>query len=138
MNFKDKMVNLLMLSGKKVIAEKILSESLHRIKREYNKDPEEVFIKSIQHTRPSFEMRSIRIAGRTQQIPVPIKESKQIGLAMKWLVQSARVINKKSMAESLAQVLYDTYNGRGEAIRKRNELHKLVEANRAFAHYRWY
>ena len=83
-------------------------------------------------------MRSIRIAGRTQQIPVPIKEPKQVGLAMKWLVQSARTINKRSMAESLAQVLYDTYSGRGDAIKKRNELHKLVEANRAFAHYRWY
>jgi small subunit ribosomal protein S7 len=138
MNFKNKMVNLLMLSGKKVKAEKILSESLNRIKREYNKNPEEVFIKSIQYTRPSFEMRSIRIAGRTQQIPVPIKESKQVGLAMKWLVQSARTINKKSMSKSLAQVLYDTYNGRGEALKKRNELHRLVEANRAFAHYRWY
>jgi len=138
MNFKDKMVNLLMLSGKKVKAERILSESLNLIKKEHNKDPNEVFIKAIEYTCPSFEMRSIRIAGRTQQIPVPIKESKQVGLAMKWLVQSARTINKNSMAESLAQVLYDTYNGRGEAIKKRNELHKLVEANRAFAHYRWY
>jgi len=138
MNFKNKMVNLLMLSGKKIKAEKILSESLNLIKKEHNKDPNEIFIKAIKYTCPSFEMRSIRIAGRTQQIPVPIKESKQIGLAMKWLVQSARTINKKSMAESLAQVLYDTYNGRGEAIKKRNELHKLVEANRAFAHYRWY
>ena len=116
----------------------ILDETLDLIKREHDKDPNEVFTKAIQYTRPFFEMRSIRIAGRTQQIPVPIKESKQIGLALKWLIQSARTINRKSMAESLAQVLYDTYNGRGDAIRKRNELHKLVEANRAFAHYRWY
>jgi len=138
MNLKDKMVNLLMLSGKKVKAEQILNESLNLIKKEHNKDPNEVLEKAIQCTCPSFEMRSIRIAGRTQQIPVPIKESKQVGLAMKWLVQSARTINKRSMAESLAQVLYDTYSGRGDAIKKRNELHKLVEANRAFAHYRWY
>jgi small subunit ribosomal protein S7 len=69
---------------------------------------------------------------------VPIKESKQVGLAMKWLTQSARLSNRKSMAESLAQVLYETCNGKGEAIKKRNELHKLVEANRAFTHYRWY
>lgn len=138
MNFKNKMINLLMLSGKKVKAEKILNESLDLIKKQYKKDPNEVFTKAVQYTCPSFEMRSIRIAGRTQQIPVPIKESKQLGLAMKWLIQSARVINRKSMAESLAQVFYDTYNGRGDAIKKRNELHKLVEANRAFAHYRWY
>jgi small subunit ribosomal protein S7 len=138
MNFRNRMVNVLMLSGKKVKAEKILNESLDIIEKKYNKDPDKLFIKAIQQTCPSFEMRSIRIAGRTQQIPVPIKESKQVGLAMKWLTQSARLSNRKSMAESLAQVLYETCNGKGEAIKKRNELHKLVEANRAFAHYRWY
>jgi small subunit ribosomal protein S7 len=138
MNFRNRMVNVLMLSGKKVKAEKILNESLDIIEKKYNKDPDKLFIKAIQQTCPSFEMRSIRIAGRTQQIPVPIKESKQVGLAMKWLTQSARLSNRKSMAESLAQVLYETCNGKGEAIKKRNELHKLVEANRAFTHYRWY
>lgn len=99
-------------------AEKILNESLDIIEKKYNKDPDKLFIKAIQQTCPSFEMRSIRIAGRTQQIPVPIKESKQVGLAMKWLTQSARLSNRKSMAESLAQVLYETCNGKGEAIKK--------------------
>ena len=137
MQYISKMTNILMLSGKKLKAEKILKKSFEIIHNRYKKDPTLTFNKAVENVKPSFEMRSIRVAGRTQQIPFPMKENKQIGLALKWIVAAVKGTNKSQIFESLAFEIHEASMGKGSAIKKRDLLHKSAESNRAFAHFRW-
>ena len=126
-----------MLSGKKFKAERILGESFKILSHKYKKDPISTFHKATGILRPVFEIRSIRIAGRTQQIPFPMKEEKQVGLALKWLVSAAKSSKKGTLSERLAFEIHEASMGRGSAIKKRDVSHKTAESNRAFAHFRW-
>lgn len=137
MEIQNKMINILMVSGKKSKAEKILQESFTILEKVYKKDVNGTFTLAVSNVSPSFEIRSIRIAGRTQQIPFPIKKSKQIATALKWIVSGSKSVNKYSFAEKLAFELNEASMGKGFAIKKRDEIHRNAESNRAFAHFRW-
>lgn len=137
MNTQNKMINILMLSGKKLQAEKILFDCLQLLEKVYEKEGKATLEKAVLNVTPSFEIRTIRIAGRTQQIPFPVKKRKQHSLALKWIVASSRTNNKRSLPEKLAFEINEASMGRGQAVKKRNEVHKTAESNRAFAHFRW-
>jgi small subunit ribosomal protein S7 len=137
MNIQDKMVNTLMLSGKKLQAEKILFTCFQVLEKVYKKEGETTLEQAITNTIPAFEIRTIRIAGRTQQIPFPIKKDKQYSLALKWIVMGSKTNNKRSFPEKLAFEIHEASIGNGHAVKKRNEVHKNAESNRAFAHFRW-
>ena len=137
MNIYSKILNILMVSGKKFKAEKILKDTFRILNNKYKKDPSVIFSKSVDNVRPLFEIRSVRIAGRTQQIPFPLKKEKQLALALKWLVSSARSSSKGTFSEKLAFEMHEASLGKGMAIKKRDDLHKVAESSRAFAHFRW-
>jgi small subunit ribosomal protein S7 len=137
MYLERKMVNLLMLSGKKRKARKILRDSFNVLKASYKVDPSSTFTKAILAVRPSFELRSIRMGGRTQQVPMPLKKGKQISLGMKKIISTVRHGNKEDISQKLAHLLSETAKLRGTCVKDQVTLHKTVESNRAFAHYRW-
>ena len=131
------MVNTLMLSGKKLRAVKILFDCFQILERVYKKEGEPTLEQAVSNTLPAFDIRTIRIAGRTQQIPFPIKKDKQYSLALKWIVKGSKTNNKRSFPEKLAFEIHEASMGKGQAVKKRNEAHKTAESNRAFAHFRW-
>jgi small subunit ribosomal protein S7 len=133
-----KFINNLMLSGKKSVAESITYNSLDVISQKLSVDPVEAFEKALSNIRPMLEVRSRRVGGATYQVPVEVRPSRSMALAMRWLISSAR--NRKSektMSDRLAYELIEAYNLRGEAVKKKDNTHKMAEANRAFAHYKW-
>ena len=129
-------VNQIMRDGKKSIAQKIFYDALSRIKKSFE-DPMPVFKKAVENVKPAFEVRSRRIGGATYQVPVDIRPKRQLTLAMRWLVEFARKRNEKTMSEKLAGELVDAYNNRGSTFKKRDDVHKMAEANKVFAHYKW-
>jgi small subunit ribosomal protein S7 len=133
----QKLINRVMLQGKKAIAEKIVLQSLHDIQNKTNQEPYSIAIKAIEHVKPFVEVKSIRVAGSTYMVPVEISEKRQVALALKWIVENARKRNERQMYQRIAAELLDAANRTGSSIRKKEELHKMAEANRAFAHYRW-
>jgi len=126
-----------MNSGKKSVAEKIVYGALDRIQSRSGKDPIEVFDAALEAVAPTVEVKSRRVGGATYQVPVEVRPSRRTALAMRWLVDSARKRSEKSMALRLAGELQDASEGRGSAVRKREDTHRMAEANRAFAHYRY-
>ncbi len=132
-----KFINVIMRDGKKSVARRIVYEALNIIRERTKKDPLEVFHKAIMNVAPVVEVRSRRIGGANYQIPMEVREDRRIALAMRWIKQYARERRDKSMALKLAAELIAAANGEGGAIRKRDEVHRMAEANRAFAHYRW-
>lgn len=130
-------VNGIMKEGKKSLAESILYKSLDRIKEKTKDDPMKIFRKAIDNVRPSIEVRSRRVGGATYQVPVEVKSDRKMALAIRWLTSYAAMRNEKSMIEKLAGELMDAYNNKGGAVKKREDVHKMAEANKAFAHYRW-
>ena len=132
-----KFVNIVMLDGKKSTAEKIVYGALDRIQERTSGDPLEIFDTALEAIAPSVEVKSRRVGGATYQVPVEVRPSRRMALAMRWLVDSARSRGEKSMAMRLAGELMDAAEGRGSAIRKREDTHRMAEANRAFAHYRF-
>lgn len=132
-----KFINCMMLDGKRNISEGVFHSALDAIKSRYDKEGLEVFNEALQNVRPLVEVRSRRVGGANYQVPTEVREKRQDTLAIRWLVQSARARSEKSMKERLANELYDASQGRGGAVRKKEESHKMAEANRAFAHYRW-
>lgn len=132
-----KFINIIMRRGKKSVAESILYGAFDYIKEKTKEDPLKVFKKAVENVRPLLEVRSRRVGGATYQVPVEVKSERGFSLAMRWLVSFAKAREGKSMKERLAEELIDAYNGRGATIKKREDLHKMAEANRAFAHYRW-
>jgi small subunit ribosomal protein S7 len=130
-------MNHVMVSGKKSVAEKIVYGALDRIQERGTGDPIEVFDAALEAVAPSVEVKSRRVGGATYQVPVEVRPSRRGALAMRWLVDSARKRGEKSMALRLAGELMEAVEGRGAAVRKREDTHRMAEANRAFAHYRF-
>jgi small subunit ribosomal protein S7 len=132
-----KFVNTIMSRGKKSVAEAVLYRSLELLAAKAKEDPLGVFKRAIDNTRPTVEVRSRRVGGATYQVPVEVRPQRRLSLSMRWLIQSARARSEKSMEEKLAGELLDAANNRGTAIKKKEDTHRMAEANRAFAHYRW-
>ena len=138
---RDKLVakftNTLMIGGKKSTAEGILYGSFDIIKSRFKEDPLEVFRKALDNVKPKLEVKSRRVGGATYQVPVEVRPERRVALAMRWLVTYARDRGEKTMRERLAAEFVDAANGRGNAVKKKEDTHKMAEANKAFAHYRW-
>ncbi|MCS6966620.1 MAG: 30S ribosomal protein S7 [Candidatus Kapabacteria bacterium] len=132
-----KFINVIMRDGKKNVARSIVYKAFDIIRERTKKDPLEIFRKAVTNTAPIVEVRSRRIGGANYQIPMEVREDRRIALAMRWLKQYARERRDKSMALKLAAELIAAANGEGNSVRKRDEVHRMAEANRAFAHYRW-
>lgn len=132
-----KFINTVMKDGKKSIAEKVIYGALDTIVAKKGGDGLEVLESALDNARPSVEVKSRRVGGATYQVPVEVRASRQDALAMRWLVDAARKRGEKSMAAKLAGELMDANERRGSAVKKREDVHKMAEANKAFAHYRW-
>jgi small subunit ribosomal protein S7 len=132
-----KFVNAAMLSGKKSVAERMFYGALDVIAERTKDDPLVVFKRALENVRPMVEVRSRRVGGATYQVPVEVRPLRRASLSMRWILQAARTRTEKSIVERLAGEFLDAANGRGNAIRKREETHRMAEANKAFAHYRW-
>jgi small subunit ribosomal protein S7 len=132
-----KFVNTIMNRGKKSTAEAILYRSLDIVTTKTKEDSLGVFKRALENTRPTVEVRSRRVGGATYQVPVEVRPQRRLSLSMRWLIQCARERSEKSMEEKLAAELIDAANNRGTAIKKKEDTHRMAEANRAFAHYRW-
>ena len=132
-----KFINRLMLRGQKATAERIVYNALQLTAKQVNSNPEEALERAIKNAAPLLMVKSRRVGGATYQVPMEVGEDRVRTLAMRWLIASARARSGKSMEERLASELIDAVNGRGAAIKKREDLHKMAEANKAFAHYRW-
>ena len=132
-----KFINHVMVSGKKSVAERIVYGALTRIEERDRRNPVETFEKALEEVAPFVEVKSRRVGGATYQVPVEVRPSRRNALAMRWLVDSARARSEKSMAARLAGELVDAAEGRGSAVRKREETHRMADANRAFSHYRF-
>jgi small subunit ribosomal protein S7 len=132
-----KFVNVVMDSGKKAVAEKIVYGALEQVAAKTKGDALELFDKALDNVRPRVEVKSRRVGGATYQVPVEVRASRRTALAMRWLVEAARDRGEKSMGQRLAAEMMEAAENRGTAVRKREDMHKMAEANRAFAHYRW-
>src|SRR5213596_734492 len=139
--YKDKLVakftNSLMIGGKKSTAEGILYGAFDVISARFKEDPLEIFRKALDNVKPRLEVKSRRVGGATYQVPVEVRPERRVSLAMRWLVQNARARPEKSMVDKLAGEIQDAASGRGGAIKKKEDTHRMAEANKAFAHYRW-
>lgn len=139
--YKDKLVskliNKIMLDGKKPSAEKIVYKAFHLISEKVKDDPLKVFKEALDNIKPMLEVRSRRVGGATYQVPMEVRSDRRISLGLRWLVGYARERGEKSMEEKLASEILDAHQKRGGSIKKREDVHKMAEANRAFAHYRW-
>jgi len=132
-----KFINRLMLRGQKATAERVVYKALEMAAEQAKNKPDEVLEQAIKNTMPLLMVKSRRVGGATYQVPVEVTEYQGRALAMKWLITAARARSGKSMAEKLCGELVDALNGKGGAIKKREDVHKMAEANKAFAHYRW-
>ncbi|MEM7196677.1 MAG: 30S ribosomal protein S7, partial [Pseudomonadota bacterium] len=132
-----KFINIMMLDGKKSVAEKIMYGALDLIKDRGKENPVEVFSDALEKVSPGVEVKSRRVGGATYQVPVEVRPDRQMALAMRWLVDAARKRNEKSMTQRLAGELMDASEERGTAVKKREDTHKMAEANKAFSHYRF-
>jgi small subunit ribosomal protein S7 len=132
-----KFINRLMLRGQKATAERVVYNALQLTAQQVNSEPEEALEKAIKSVAPLLMVKSRRVGGATYQVPTEVGEEQGRALAIRWLITSARARSGKSMEERLASELVDAVNGRGTAIKKRDDIHKMAEANKAFAHYRW-
>jgi small subunit ribosomal protein S7 len=132
-----KFINIMMMDGKKSIAEKIMYGALEIIKDRGKDDPVEIFNVALENVSPGVEVKSRRVGGATYQVPVEVRPNRQLALAMRWLVEAARKRNEKSMTARLAGEFMDASEERGSAVKKREDTHKMAEANKAFSHYRF-
>jgi small subunit ribosomal protein S7 len=132
-----KLVNILMLDGKKSTAERALYDALELVAQRANEEPVKVLKKSLDNIKPMLEVKSRRVGGSTYQVPVEVRAERRVSLAMRWLVKYAISRSEKTMTDKLAGEILDAYNNRGAAVKKREDTHRMAEANRAFAHYRW-
>ena len=132
-----KFMNNLMVDGKKAVAERIVYNAFDRVEAKLKKSPVEVFHESLELIKPSVEVRSRRVGGATYQVPVEVRPERREALAIRWLISAAKKRNENTMEERLAGELMDAVNGRGTAVKKREDTHKMADANKAFSHYRW-
>lgn len=132
-----KLINQIMNDGKRGTAEKILYEAFDIVKEKTNEEPIDVFNKAMENIKPALEVKSRRVGGSNVQVPLEVSSARSQALALRWLVNYARLRNGKGMALNLANEIMDAANGVGGAVKKREDTHKMAEANKAFAHYRW-
>ena len=132
-----KLINTIMNDGKKGVAQRILYQAFDIIKEKTNQEPNEVFEKAMANIQPALEVKSRRVGGANYQVPVEVRPDRARALALRWLVQYSKSRGGHSMAENLANEIIDASNGVGAAVKKREDTHRMAEANKAFAHYRW-
>ena len=131
-----KLINSIMLDGKKTVAEKIVYEAIDKIKSKSKEEPITIFNNAINNIRPSVEVRSRRVGGATYQVPVEVKAKRSQALALRWLIDASRKRKDKNMSDRIFNEIYDAYQNRGSAIKKKEDTHKMAESNKAFAHFR--
>ncbi len=132
-----KFINMVMVDGKKAVAERILYGALDTLSERTGGEPMDVLEKALDNVRPMVEVKSRRVGGATYQVPIEVRPIRRNTLAMRWLIESARKRSEKSMAKRLAGELADAAESRGSAVKKREDTHRMAEANKAFSHYRW-
>jgi small subunit ribosomal protein S7 len=133
----QKFVNCLMHQGEKSVAQKIVYRSLELVRERTKDDPLKIFKKALENVKPALEVKTRRVGGANYQVPVEVNRNRQTSLSLRWLIGYARERGEKSMVEKLTAELLDAANNRGGAIKKRDDTHRMAEANKAFAHYRW-
>jgi small subunit ribosomal protein S7 len=133
----EKFCRRMMLQGKKSVSRSVLYDAMDMIQEKLQKDPLEVFLKALENVKPAVEVKSRRVGGSTYQVPVEIRDSRADALAMRWIIQYARARSGAAMSVRLGQELMDAYNNTGSAFKKKEDTHRMAEANKAFAHYRW-
>jgi len=131
------MINKIMKRGKKSVAERIFYTALEQVEQRTKEDPRQVFEQAVRRAMPMLEVRPRRVGGATYQIPLEVRPSRQLSLAMRWILSAARARQGRPMSERLATELVDAYREQGAAIKKRDDTHRMAEANKAFVHYRW-
>ena len=132
-----KLINSIMLDGKKTVAEKIVYEAIDKIKSKSKEEPITIFNNAINNIRPSVEVRSRRVGGATYQVPVEVKAKRSQALALRWLIDASRKRKDKNMSDEIFNEIYDAYQNKGSAIKKKEDTHRMAESNKAFAHFRW-
>jgi small subunit ribosomal protein S7 len=132
-----KLINRIMLDGKKGVAEKILYGAFDIVKEKTNEDPVTVFERALENIKPQLEVKSRRVGGSNYQVPIEVSETRSQTLGLRWLVNFARLRGGKSMAENLANEIIDASNGTGNAVKKKEDTHRMAEANKAYAHFKW-
>ena len=132
-----KLINSLMYDRKKTIAEKIIYDAIDKIKSKSKDEPITVFNQAISNIKPTVEVRSRRVGGATYQVPVEVKNKRAQALAIRWMIDSARKRKDKHMSDKIFNELYDAYEKKGSAVKKKEDVHKMAESNKAFAHFRW-
>jgi small subunit ribosomal protein S7 len=130
-------INRVMTRGKKTTAQRIVYEALDIVEKENSRDPMETFTQALRNATPQLEVKPRRVGGATYQVPVEVRSTRQLSLAMRWLLRASRARTGRPMAERLALELQEASRGQGAAVRRREEIHRMAEANRAFVHYRW-
>jgi small subunit ribosomal protein S7 len=133
----SKFIARMMLDGKKSTATRIVYDAFDVIKEKTNENPLEVFLKALDNVKPVVEVKSRRVGGSTYQVPVEVRESRREALAMRWVIGAARSRSGRAMSRALSEELLDAYNNTGTAFKKKEDTHRMAEANKAFAHYRW-
>ena len=133
----SKFMNNLMVDGKKSVAETIVYNAFDRVQQRVRREPVEVFHEALDNVKPAVEVRSRRVGGATYQVPVEVRPERREALAIRWLIDASKKRNENTMEERLAGELLDAMNGRGTAVKKREDTHKMADANKAFSHYRW-
>ena len=131
-----KLINSIMFDGKKTIAEKIVYDAIEKIKSKVKEEPLTIFNEAINNIRPTVEVRSRRVGGATYQVPIEVKTKRSQALALRWLIDASRKRKDKKMSDKIFNEIYDAYQHRGSAIKKKEDTHKMAEANKAFAHFR--
>ena len=132
-----KLINSIMYDGKKTIAEKIIYDAIDKIKSKSKEEPINIFNEAINNLRPTVEVKSRRVGGATYQVPVEVKSKRSHALALRWLVEASRKRKDKQMSDKIFNEIYDAYQNKGSAIKKKEDTHKMAESNKAFAHFRW-
>ena len=133
----SKFMNYVMVDGKKPAAEKIVYGALDRIEAKLKRPPVDLFKEALENVTPAIEVRSRRVGGATYQVPVEVRPDRKLALAMRWIIAAARSRNETTMVDKLSNELMDAAQNRGAAVKKREDTHRMAEANKAFAHYRW-
>ena len=132
-----KLMNSIIYDGKKTIAEKIVYDALNKLQSKAKEEPIKIFDAAINNIKPTIEVRSRRVGGATYQVPVEVKQKRSKALAIRWLVNASKKRKDKNMSDKICFELYDAYQGKGSAIKKKEDMHRMAESNKAFAHFRW-
>ena len=132
-----KLMNSIMYDGKKAIAEKIVYDALNKLQSKAKEEPIKIFDAAINNIKPTIEVKSRRVGGATYQVPVEVKQKRSNALAIRWLVNASKKRKDKNMSDKICFELYDAYQGKGSAIKKKEDMHRMAESNKAFAHFRW-